>query len=79
MPSVKGISGPYRFSSSALTVKHRGMSMFSMKTNNVCKFWLEQILLSTNHGFSSHELNKIRNLIRKNESKILEAWREHCE
>jgi len=51
--------------------------MFNMK--KVCKFWLGPILLNTNLEFSTHELNKIRNLIRKNKKQIPEACREHCE
>jgi hypothetical protein len=45
----------------------------------VCKFWLEPIALSKNYGFSSRELNLIRQIIQSNINKIMEAWDEHCE
>ncbi|MCF7928758.1 MAG: DUF4160 domain-containing protein [Spirochaetales bacterium] len=78
MPSVKGISVPYRFFFFSFDCEEP-RHIHVQHENKVCKFWLEPILLSTNHRFSPHELNKIRNLIRKNENQILEAWREHCE
>jgi len=77
MPSVVGIPGPYRvffFSFDCEEPRH----VHVQRENNVCKFWLEPILLSTNHGFSPHELNRIRNLIGKHENQIAEAWDEHC-
>jgi len=43
-----------------------------------CKFWLDPIALSENHGFSSRELNRIRRIIQANTEKIIEAWYEHC-
>ena len=43
-----------------------------------CKFWLEPIALSENHGFSSRELNQVRRIIQANTEKIIEAWYEHC-
>ena len=43
-----------------------------------CKFWLEPVVLSTNHGFSPHELNRIRAIILDHQEYIKEAWHEHC-
>jgi len=45
----------------------------------VCKFWLEPVELCSNNGFSARELTKIRNEIRANLVKIIEAWHEHCD
>jgi hypothetical protein len=38
----------------------------------VCKFWLEPVVLSKNHGFTSKELNTIREIIYNNRKKIVE-------
>jgi hypothetical protein len=43
------------------------------------KFWLEPIELARSHGFSAHELNVIRRIIRAQRGKILEVWHEHCQ
>jgi hypothetical protein len=44
----------------------------------VCRFWLEPVVLSKNHGFTSKELNTIREIIYNNRKKIVEVWYEHC-
>ena len=44
----------------------------------VCKFWLEPVAFSMNHGFSPHELNRIRAIILEYQEYIMEAWHEHC-
>lgn len=44
----------------------------------VCKFWLDHVILSNNHGFSPKELNNIRKIIVENINTIKEAWYEHC-
>ncbi|NOZ69400.1 MAG: DUF4160 domain-containing protein [Deferribacteres bacterium] len=52
--------------------------MHVQREKNVCKFWLEPIVLSKNYGFTSRELNTIREIIYTNRKKIVEAWHEHC-
>jgi hypothetical protein len=42
------------------------------------EFWQEPVELCSNNGFSARELTKIRNEIRANLVKIIEAWHEHC-
>ncbi len=44
----------------------------------VCKFWLEPLELTANHGFAAKELTIIRDLVRANLENIIEAWNEHC-
>jgi len=44
----------------------------------ICKFWLDPVTLSNNHGFSPKELNDIRKTIVKKSDIIFEAWNEHC-
>ncbi len=48
------------------------------RERNLCKFWLEPIVLAANDGFSPTELNRIRGIIEKNLYRIVEAWDEHC-
>jgi hypothetical protein len=77
MPSIKSISGPYRFffySFDCGEPKH----VHVQRDKLICKFWLEPIVLGKNAGFSPKELNVIRKLIETHLSKILEAWHEHC-
>ncbi|HZF12301.1 MAG TPA: DUF4160 domain-containing protein [Thermoanaerobaculia bacterium] len=77
MPRVKDIQGPYRFyfySFDCGEPKH----VHVQRERMLCKFWLEPLDLSSNHGFAASELNTIRSLIRSNLDKILEAWHEHC-
>jgi hypothetical protein len=44
----------------------------------ICKFWPEPVVLARNQGFAPKELNTIREIIRNNRDKIVEAWYEHC-
>ena len=44
-----------------------------------CKFWLEPIELAKNQGFAPRELNRVRDLIESNLTRIREAWHEHCD
>ncbi len=78
MPTVKNISGPYRFffySFDCAEPKHVHVRREQM----TCKFWIEPVSLSKNNGFSPRELNEIRKQIQMNIEKIREAWDEHCE
>ena len=77
MPSVKGIPGPYRFffySFDCDEPKH----VHVRRDRMLCKFWLEPISLSRNHGFGAHELTVIRSYIEEQLPRVLEAWDEHC-
>jgi hypothetical protein len=77
MPTIKGFPGPYRFffySFDCNEPKHVHIQREKM----VCKFWLEPVTLSTNHGFSPRELNGIREMIIQNRIRLMEAWDEHC-
>ena len=77
MPSVKSIPGPYRFfffSFDCNEPKH----VHVQRERFVCKFWLDPLDLSKNYGFAPKELAEIRRLIQFHQSKIAEAWYEHC-
>jgi len=77
MPTVQGISGPYRFyfySFDCNEPKHVHVQREKM----ICKFWLDPIALSENYGYSPTELNRIRRQIETHYERIVEAWDEHC-
>jgi hypothetical protein len=54
------------------------MHVHVQREDMLCKFWLEPVVLTSNHGFAPKELNTIREIIRNNGNKIREAWYEHC-
>ena len=41
------------------------------------KFWLHDISLVVNAGFSSHEIGDIIRYLRQNRNHLLDAWNEH--
>lgn len=41
------------------------------------KFWLDPVGLARNHGFPAHELSRILQIIRVNQSDFRKAWHEH--
>ncbi len=77
MPTVHGISGPYRLFFVSFDC-HEPKHVHAQRERKTCKFWMEPVALASNHGFSAVELNTIRQLLRDNRSQILEAWDEHC-
>ena len=77
MPTIKNILGPYRFFFYSFDCNEQ-MHVHVQREKMICKFWLEPVVLTRNQGFSSKELNIIRETIRNNKDKIMEAWYEHC-
>jgi hypothetical protein len=77
MPTVKDITGPYRFYFYSFDC-HEPAHVHVRRERMVCKFWIEPIALAQNHAFSARELNEIRTVIQANLERIREAWREHC-
>lgn len=77
MPSVKNIDGPYRFYFYSFDC-NEPIHVHVQRENRLCKFWIEPLTLSRNHGFSSRDLNAIRRIILKEFRTIKEAWHEHC-
>ncbi len=77
MPTVKKIPGPYRFFFYSFDCNEQ-MHVHVQRDKMICKFWLERVALAKNQGFSSKELNSIRDAIKNNRQRILEAWYEHC-
>jgi hypothetical protein len=77
MPTIKGISGPYRlyfYSFDCNEPKH----VHVQRERMTCKFWLDPVSLAANEGFPAQELNRIRALVSEHQERISEAWDEHC-
>ncbi|MXX10000.1 MAG: DUF4160 domain-containing protein [Nitrospira sp. SB0677_bin_15] len=77
MPTVPNIPGPYRLFFYSFDC-HEPPHVHIRRDRMTCKFWLEPVALSMNHGFSPHELNRIRTIIPEHQDSITEAWHEHC-
>jgi len=77
MPAIRGISGPYRLFFVSFDC-HEPPHVHVQRERRVCKYWMEPIVLASNYGFSPVELNVVRQLLRDNSKKVLEAWDEHC-
>lgn len=77
MPRIEGIPGPYRFFFTSFDCNEPA-HVHVEREASTCKVWLEPIELARSHGFSAHELNLIRRIIRAQRGKILEIWHEHC-
>ena len=77
MPTVPGITGPYRFFFYSFDC-NEPRHVHVRRERKVCKFWLEPVTLAYNNGFSAKELNRIRKLILSHWGHILEVWDEHC-
>ena len=77
MPTIKKIQGPYRFFFYSFDCNEQ-MHVHVQRDEMICKFWLDPVVLTRNHGFAPKELNTIREMIRKIRDKIREAWYEHC-
>ena len=77
MPTVKNISGRYRFFFYSFDC-NEPEHVHVQRENRVCKYWLIPVSLARNDGFSARKLNQIRAEVARNVEKILEAWYEHC-
>lgn len=77
MPTVKGISGPYRFFFYSFDC-NEPEHIHVQRDDEVCKFWLIPVNLSQNFGFSNKELNRIQKKVEANLEQIINAWYEHC-
>lgn len=75
--TVRNVSGPYRFFFYSFDC-NEPMHVHARREGMTCKFWLEPIALSENHGFSPNELNRIRRMVQSTIDRIIKAWYEHC-
>lgn len=69
-------SGPYRFFFFA-SDRDEPPHVHAQRDEKLAKFWLTPVRESYNHGFSSHELNRIAAIARENEVALLKAWHEY--
>lgn len=44
---------------------------------NEAKIWLEPVEVEWNYGFNRRDLNRVLELTRENQAKLLEMWHEH--
>ena len=77
MPTIPGISGPYRLFFYSFDCNER-LHVHARRDGATCKFWLNPVGLAANHGLSPRDLAAVRRIIFEYQSRILEAWREHC-
>jgi Domain of unknown function (DUF4160) len=77
MPTVFGITGPYRFFFYSFDC-NEPRHIHVRRDSAICKFWLEPVVLASNSGFSAKELNRIRAIITIHLDFIRETWDEHC-
>jgi Domain of unknown function (DUF4160) len=77
VPTVAGITGPYRFFFYSFDC-NEPRHIHVRRDKAVCKYWLDPVALASNSGFTPKELNRIRKIILDNLDLIREAWDEHC-
>jgi len=47
------------------------------RERRVAKFWLEPVVLASNHGFREHEIGHILRLVAEHQETLLEAWHDY--
>ncbi len=47
------------------------------RDEHVAKFWLAPVRLESGGGFKRKELNRIQQLVEKNQARFVEAWNEY--
>jgi hypothetical protein len=76
MPTVLQI-GPYRFFFYAGD-RNEPAHIHVERDDCKAKFWLDPVRLERSDGFRRHEINRIQELIQKNQRLLLESWNEYC-
>lgn len=75
MPTVLR-SGPYRlyfYSHEPNEPPHVHID----RDDQSCKFWIQNVALARNLGFSAKELRDLEKLVIDNQQRLLEAWHEY--
>jgi hypothetical protein len=75
MPTVLRI-GPYRFFFYAGD-RDEPQHVHVERDNNLAKFWLDPVRLSTSGGFGRGDLNRIRSLVENNREALVRSWDEY--
>jgi hypothetical protein len=69
--SLSGVAPAAAIFSDALRCNH------GITARHKAKFWLDPVRLEQSGGFRSHEINRIQQLIQKNQRLLLESWNEY--
>ena len=77
MPTIKDISGPYRFFFFSLDCTEPP-HVHARRERAECKYWLHPIRLAHAYRFPKRDLAAIKRIIFENRIRMLEVWREHC-
>ena len=77
MPTIKGVSGPFRLFFYSFDC-NEPMHVHAEREQMSCKFWITPLLLASNDGFNDRDLSRIRALVQENTLQIRKAWNEHC-
>ena len=75
MPTVLRI-GPYRFFFYAAE-RNEPPHIHVERDDNTAKFWLDPVRLQRSGGFSRTEINRIQELIKEYEERLLRNWDEY--
>ena len=75
MPTVLRI-GPYEFYFFS-DERQEPPHIHVERDEDEVKFWLSPVRLAGNHGFRTHELNKIERLVVEHEAFLREQWDAH--
>jgi hypothetical protein len=75
MPTVLRWNGYrfYFFSNEGYELTHVHID----KGGNTVKFWLENVAVAHNIGFSARELREIEDKVREERTRFIEAWHEY--
>ncbi|MCC7306062.1 MAG: DUF4160 domain-containing protein [Acidobacteria bacterium] len=69
-------SGPYRFY--FFSREEPRIHIHVTSPDGEVKFWIEPMIeLATRHGLNDRQLRSVEQIVRTNEEKIREAWRDH--
>ena len=75
MPTILRV-GPYRFfffSNEGNEPPH----IHVKAGDDEAKFWLNPVVLVSNYGFNTRQLNEVNDLVEEHRDEFLEAWHEH--
>ena len=74
MPTILIEGYKFRFYSSDIQEPPR---VHVIRGDHVAKIWLVDFTVQSNNGYNQRELNRVLELTRENQTRLLEAWHEH--
>ncbi len=75
MPTIKDISGPFRFFFYSFDCAEP-MHVHVERDRATCKFWLEPVWLRDSTGFGRAELRRLERLVDEHAVNLLGAWHD---